>query len=381
MSKKKSSLDWLVAARGYAMYGVYFGHLMASYFNQANAQNVMGVGRFIEPLVVPFFIILTGAAYQRGDLTFPRYAWLKFSQRMIPFYFFLLLVIPFHMLFPGEGKTATDFVRWLPMYIVAIPYLSWPTWFFAALFVGELFYYFIRPLASTKVRAMILLLLCYTLGWTYNHFVPQMPSLVGLLGMICMLQAALLFCTYFLAGMLIKSWMLKLTRAPWYKVLGLAVMFFALMTPGILLNSFSEPPEGHFRAILYNSFAPVLSAGQYGNYFWFLTSTLFGAGTLLCISRLIPVSRLMREAGNHSFILIGLNAIFHAVINRYIVEFFPPSQTSLFYNLGCIAVFSAISMLAALGVAIFLDKYLPQLTGRPMLDGPLLPAIYRKRKK
>ncbi|CAA0082642.1 Uncharacterised protein [BD1-7 clade bacterium] len=373
MQKKKSSLDWLVASRGYAMFGVFLGHLMISYRIDADMTSLITVGRFLEPTFVPFFVMLTGAFYQRGKNRFRSYAWLKFSQRMIPFYFYLLLVLPFHFILMPEADT----LKWLPMYVVAVPYLSWPTWFLAALFISEIIYFFLQPFGKSKPEIILLALTCYTLGWLYNHYIFELPPMASLIGLVSMLHASLVFCGFFFVGMLSKPFIMRFSRWPTYKVALLGCTCLALMTPGVLLNSFTVPPEGHYRA-LFSQEMVIISAGQYGNYFWFLSSTLFGAGTLLCISRLIPVTAIMRTCGDQSLLLLGLNAIFHGVLNSYIVEYFPPPANTLLWTLPYTLVLAMVSMLICLPVAIILSHYLPQLTGRPMLSGPWLPAIYRK---
>lgn len=379
MSDKKSSLDWLVAARGYAMYGVFLGHLMVSYINDAQIRSLVYPGKFLEPMFVPFFAILTGAFYSRGHNRFREYARLKFGQRMIPVFFYLLLIIPFYLLLPLPGKEAWDSLKWAPLYLLGIPLLSWPSWFLVALFTSEMLYFFIQPLARTMARTVLMALACYSLGWLYNDHVFAMPPIVGMLGMVWMLQATMVFCAFFLVGALVKPWLLRMSRWPAWKVAMLGVASALASVTGVNLNTFNQPPEGSIFRQFIGGDMVVISTGQYGHYVWFVLSTLGAAMALLCLARLLPVTRLMRVAGDHSLVLLGLNGIFLNVLNVRLTSIWQPAQDVAWQGMAYAVVISALSMLVCLPVAIWLEKYLPQLTGRPMLVGPLLPALYRKK--
>lgn len=362
------------------MYGVFLGHLMVSYINDGHYQSLVFAGQFLEPMFVPFFAILTGAFYSRGNISFFSYARLKFSQRMLPVYFYLLLVIPFYLLFPLPDKTAADSLKWAGLYLVGVPLLSWPSWFLVALFTSEMIYYFIQPMARGTVATIVLASGCYTLGWLYNHYVFDMPSIVGMLGMMWMLQASMVFCAFFLVGALIKPWLLKLSQAPLWQVVILGAVSCSVMVFAVLNNSFRKPPEGSFFSQFIGGEMVVISTGQYGHYLWFVLSTLGAASTLLCISRILPVTRLMRTCGDHSLVLLGLNGIFLSVLNVHITSIFVPPADTLVYTMGYAVLISAISMAISLPIAISLEKYFPQLTGRPMLIGPILPPLYKKHK-
>jgi hypothetical protein len=378
MSNKKN-LDWLVAARGYAMYGVFLGHLMVSYINDGHYQSLIYVGKFLEPMFVPFFAILTGAFYQRGTHTFGGYAKLKFGQRMLPVYFYLLLIIPVYWLVPLPGKSFIDSMKWAPLYIAGIPLLSWPSWFLVALFTSEMLYFFIQPFAKGLWKAVGLAILCYSVGWIYNNYVFYMPAWVGMLGMVWMLQASMVFCAFFLIGSTMKPYLLKMTRWPDWQIVLMGITAGIIAVTAVSFNTFNQPPEGSFFSQFIGGEMIVISTGQYGNYFGFIFSTLGASLFLLCLARLLPVTQFMRSCGDHSLVLLGLNGIFLNLLNIHITAFFKPPHDVIIYTMGYAVILSAISMALCLPIAIWLEKYFPQLTGRPMLVGPLLPAFYKKR--
>ncbi len=326
MSKKKSSLDWLVAARGYAMLGVFLVHLMWTYYGKTINADLLLVLQYIEPAIIPFFAILTGAFYTRSKGTFKEYAKLKFSQLMYPVYFFII------------------------------------------------------PYATNKQSMILIAILCYTVGWLYNHYVFEFPPVIGYIGMLWLMNTALIFCMFFLVGALLKPTIKKMFQWSNSKVIFVGMVSLAIMVVGIKLNEFVVPPENSFRK-LFPRETSALSCGQLGHYLWFLMSSLGGAMALLCICRLIPVTRFMRACGDYSLILLGLNGIFFCSLNAYLAQWFKTPENTIGWLLLYTITLATASMAFCLPIAMALQKYLPQLTGKPMLNGPILPALYKKGSK
>lgn len=362
------------------MYGVFTGHVMVSFIYDQGYEQLIAVARYLDPMFIPFFAILTGAFFSRGNTGFRNFAWLKFGQRMFPVYFYLLLIIPFYFMFPLPGRTAMDSLIYAPLYLFGIPWLSWTSWFLVALFTAELMYYFIQPHAQkNRLRLVLLAVVFYSLAWLYNHYKLAAPPLLMATSMFWMLHASLLFCAYFLVGALLRPHILAMARWSWQRVLlsgGAAALVCWL---GISRNSFAAPAADN--AFLHDVFSGdmiVTAIGQYGHYLWFMLSALGAPLAFLCACRLLPVNRLMRACGDHSLVLLGLNGVFLNVLNIRLTGFFIPPGGSLAGLLLYSMLIALVSMAICLPIAKILEKYLPQLTGRPMLKGPLLPALYRK---
>lgn len=374
------NLDWLVAARGYAMFGVFLGHVMLSYINDHGYVQLIGPGQYMEPMFVPFFAILAGAFYQRSGSGFFDYARLKFGQRMLPVYFYLLLIIPFYLFLPPPDKTAMDSLQYAPLHLLGIPWISWPSWFLVALFTAELMYYFIYPHASSRLRITVMAVTCYSLAWLYNHFKTAVPVMI-VPGMFWMLHAALLFCAWFLIGMVVRPYLLKMTRWPRWQVLLLGLGAALVCRASVAMNTITAADTGiEFIDTVFSGQMIAISVGQYGHYLWFFLATLTAALTMLCISRLIPVSRFMRACGDQSLLLLGLNGIFFHCLNIRITGMFIPADPTTGVLMLYSIILAALSMAVCLPAAVVLSRWLPQLTGKPMLKGPFLPALYRKRR-
>lgn len=381
-TRQRNNLDWLIAARGYAMFGVFLGHLMTSYINDGEFTSLIFAGQFLEPMFVPFFAMLTGAFYSRGNSGFVEYGKLKFGQRILPVWFYLLLIIPFYLALPPPNKTSGEALSLAPLYLLGIPYLSWPSWFLVALFTSEILYFFIQPLARNRRLTVLLALLCYSAGWWFNRLAFGLPDVIRGFTMLWMFNASFLFCAFFLTGMLIRPYLLALGQWPSHKVILSLLAAVAVFIPATLLNQahfITGLPESFFRFVRNDMMA--ISFGQYGHYLWGLLSMLAAAATLACISRLIPVTRFMRACGDYSLVLLGLNGILLNVLNSRITGFFVPPADQLIYTFSYVFVLSLLSMALCLPVAMGLEKLFPQLTGKPMLKGPVLPALYRKKSR
>lgn len=380
MSKPKSRLDWLSASRGYAMYGVFLGHLLITFPpDGAFVFELLTLGQYLNPLVVPFFIILAGAFYSQTKTSFKDYTKFRFSQRIFPVWLYLLLIIPFFFLWPLPDKTGIDSLRLMPLYLLGIPAVSWSSWFLVALFSAEILYYFILPLASNTRRSLLLAAALYSIAWLSGWFSYQ-SDLYRFIAMIGMLQASVLFCAFFLLGKCVRPFILKLSH--WenkqtflYLCLSIALLllFTRWNTPHLL-----TPSDHSFFQFVRNDLID-LSFGQYGHYVWGLACMLSGASALLFFSRLIPASNLMRRCGDSCFVLIGLNGIFLNNLNVHISAWLASHIEQAWLMIACYLVIALMSLLICLPLAEKLEHYLPQLTGKPMLKGPILGALYNKK--
>lgn len=383
-TQKRSRLDWLVASRGYAMYGIFLGHILTSlgfdHGHHAHDHPLLHfIGRYLDPMLIPFFVLIIGAFYSRTGSGFADYAKLKFGQRMLPVYLYLLLVIPFYFIFPVGGGSGWDSVARIPMYLLGIPWLNWPSWFLIALFVAEILHYFIQPRFKKPRQVLLLALTLFTLGWLFNYYKFEHPTLF-FLGMIWMIHACPLFLSLLLLGSLLKKQLIKMTQWPVHKVLLLGIAATSILVLAVELNTYPMLPKEHG---LHN-FVPndriANMFGQYGQYLWFLLAVIAGPIAFTCFCRLAPVNRFIRSCGDYSLVLLGLNGIFLNVLNVRLVGLFSHTTESDALLLAYCMLLAFASLAACLGLAMVLDKYLPQLCGKPMLKGPILPALYNKPK-
>ena len=374
-TKKISKLDFLITGRGYAITAVFIGHLLSPYYGDGN-HSLLPAGHAFQVGLLPFFIVLSGAFYARVDTNFASYFKLKVLQRYLPVLFFSAIVLPLY--FYVNNDMYRQAMRFSQSYLLGIPTANWPTWFLIALMTAELFYYFINKQSLSRKQSLIFALALYCIGWALNYYKFQFDLWVFGLSMVWMIGSVPLFLSCMIVGNTYRKDILKISRWTQKKLIITAAISFAVLL--IFSNLNTEFPQDSNQGLLkYVSNTMVqIFIGQYGNGIYFFISG--GAGVVFCLmmSKLLPANRLMRSIGEHSLILFCMNGAFHHSLNDILTKTFALPADTLFWGVLYSSVLGTLSVIACLPIAILLQRYLPQLVGKPMLKGPILPAIYRK---
>jgi acyltransferase len=130
--------------------------------------------------------------------------------------------------------------------------------------------------------------------------------------------------------------------------------------------------HGPFRLIQ----AVVILAAGHGHPLWFPLTAVAGTLALLLLARSVPSTRAMRFLGRNGLVLFCLNGLVYHHVNGPVAAWFVRAFPSDGWS---VAVFSAavtVASVAAVAPLVWaLDRWLPQLVGRPSAVGPLLPAI------
>lgn len=384
MAKQRTSrLDWLVTARGWAMLGIFIGHILASlegdHGHLAHDHTLLNaIGRYFDAILIPFFIVIIGAFYQKQPKMFFTYFKFKFSQRMLPVYFYMLLAIPLYFIIPPVGTTAVEAITKTPLYLLGIPWLNWPSWFLIALFVAELAFFFIFTITASKKKTLLLASFLFISGWLFNTFKFDHSALF-IFSSIYMLHTLPIFLALLLFGQSIKKQIIGISR--WSNSRVFILFFFSLAITVIAneFNSYSALSPDHPLHAAVPSHRISNLAGQYGMLLNYLLICVFGSIAFLCFAKLMPVTYLMRQCGDYSLVLIGLNGLFFNLFNTPLVGLYSDvtDNDALLLMFSCILGFT--TLIASLYLAKLLDRLLPQLLGKPMLSGPILPALYRKK--
>jgi len=95
---------------------------------------------------------------------------------------------------------------------------------------------------------------------------------------------------------------------------------------------------------------------------------------MIGLARLAPGVRVLALVGRHSLILMGMNGFFFWFVNRDLANAMALSSSPGTVLFGCTAV-TVVSLAVCMPVVWLLDRYLPQLVGRPRVRGPLLPPL------
>ena len=107
---------------------------------------------------------------------------------------------------------------------------------------------------------------------------------------------------------------------------------------------------------------------------WFIISSFLGILGIISLSIILKSNKVFDFIGKNTLILIGLNGIFYAFINKYLGSLYP--DNGIWWQItGYALVISILSLIVCYPVINVLNKYVPQLFGNPRQDGPLLPNL------
>ena len=143
----------------------------------------------------------------------------------------------------------------------------------------------------------------------------------------------------------------------------LKLTIFTLLFCLILVLTFNlnKPYEGFFMS-MYDS--------NHGDFLWFFIPAFTGTFLLIFLSQIIPSNKALLFFGQNTLLLLGLNGIFHHFINNKIVAIYP-ADMNIFLFTACCVLITYLSLIFCYYPIILINKYFPQLFGKPNLKGPI----------
>jgi acyltransferase len=119
--------------------------------------------------------------------------------------------------------------------------------------------------------------------------------------------------------------------------------------------------------------AVVIIFASHGSFIWFPVTALAGSFLLLFLGKLTPPRKIILRLGQNTLLLMCLNGIFYHYINgptaKWVLDTFPGNGLTVF--LSAIIVTVASLMLCIPLIYVF-NRFVPQLVGKPKLNGPWL---------
>ena len=244
------------------------------------------------------------------------------------------------------------------------PNFNIPTWFLLCLFMLELIHFSVSRLLTSPTRIALAILFFAVVGWFATSDVVYRETFD-----VWFTREALFLYSFYLLGMLLK----QIGLFDPEHSLGLKIGLFVVSAATLLLTFDLNtcPPD--------NKPIVLINLSQHGDPLYFAITAIAGCLAVVALARLTPGMRLLQYAGRHSLVLMGMNGIFFHFGNDLIVDAMtiPPAQLSILF--WC-TLMSAVTMGACLPLVWLLDRYIPQLMGKPHLSGPLLPALLKQKE-
>ncbi|MFH1571827.1 MAG: hypothetical protein ABIL09_27805 [Gemmatimonadota bacterium] len=266
-------------------------------------------------------------------------------------------------LFPewgGDEDTGwADWLRRTEMTLLrGYPEFAVPTWFLVCLFVLELYHFAMVRGLTSRWRIALAIPLFYLVGWLLNREADTPWS------DIWFARESVFLYSFYLLGFLLRQtealerlggWW---SRWPFLAAGGAIVWLTYDLNPGSRL------------------FAPVVlvNMSQHGDLLYFTVTALAGCLAVIGLARLTAGSGVLSSTGRHTLILMGLNSFFFWFANHNLANFLNLPSAPVTVLLACTAV-TLVSLGLCAPAVWLLDRYLPQLVGRPRVRGPFLPPL------
>jgi len=253
------------------------------------------------------------------------------------------------------------------MTLTRLPAFDIPTWFLMCLVSVEIIHaLFLRFLRDSDLKIGAAIVAFYLVGYALNlrwNFFRDGDN-------YWFWNEAITMYAFYLVGVLIARRDVLSASAPRAALILGAIAAFAFVYFTYDLN------QGPFRMKIS---AVVILAAAHGQIIWFVVTALAGAAAILLLAAATPAWRWLCAMGQNALIFFCLNGVVYHHVNPRLAHWFTESWPQNGWSLGIYATgLSVLSLAAGAPVAMALNRYLPQLVGRPSVSGPWLPALLRK---
>lgn len=358
----KQRIEWVDTAKAIGMFLVFYGHYIEK-VSQIEGETGIAMMqlKFIYSFTMPLFFILSGF-FARKHQDKLRQIKKLFLQLIIPVFAFGLLFFPLWLLFNkyrfGDFLFSEVVKRGL-FYLSGTPQLDFITWFLICLFTAEVVLVLMGLPSKFKYLNLVLGFLFLTAGFL-------------------IIENIHFFSTYSEIGMNF-----------WYIHESIIAMGFLLIGNGIfpVISALSSKKDRLFYLVipivtillflsqmyLKNEQVLIMSVSQHGDFIPFVVHSLLGSILIISVVMALPSNKLIRFIGSNTLILLGLNGIFYHFLNGFIAKWTFIDHPG--YILSNSLFVSILSMALCYPAILIFNRYLPQLFGRPFVDGPILKAF------
>ena len=367
----KDRLHWIDTTKVLAIVLVLFTHILESFYDNGINQ-LLPMIKYVHSFVLFFFFLSSGFFLAPKAKSFRDEFKYRFTVRVIPVLAFGLIFIPLTILLEHNAIKSEHVLGSAALYIVGLPVLDWTTWFLVVLFTSELICYFVPPQKSIGFVLAAALLL-YSLGWWMSEIAPK---LVYLIGAFWFFKEALIVSSIMILGRLLKPVILAVHARGYLAVFACFLVFFVLTLLTYDLNQVVVASEEH-RPVIVDRATVIMAISRHGHSFWFYFTGMMGGLMCVFFGMLVPSFKPIPYLGRNTLLLIGLVGFYFHFVNEPVVESL--ALEDKYHALGVGLAFALAQLVLCIPAIWLLDKYFPQLFGKPTHRGPLLPPLLGPR--
>jgi acyltransferase len=361
-------------ARFYAIALVFYGHFIEELMLLKNpvAANQY---KFIYSFHMVLFIVLAGYVAKEHDIEWGVGKFFKhrFFSRFLPFFFFTLLMMVPTIFFDGKFfglvlPSVEGYTKGLVSTVFGLPSFCIPSWFLLLIIGVELVHYAaFRFLKNSNVKILIAAVVFYVVGYLLNLkldiFNPLKGRIVG--WNYLFIHEAITLYSFYLMGIYLRRKQIFVGQVSTKVLVPGAVIAFLIVLFTYQLNN------GPFNFHVYNSVVILFSS--HGHMLLFPLTAIAGCALILFIAGMTRTQKTIVWVGQNTFILMCLNGIFYHYVNPPTANWMLPNlPNSALSILGVGFVMTVASLTICMPLIFVFNKFVPQLVGKPKLNGPLL---------
>lgn len=375
-----SRVHFVDIARIYGVVLVYYGHIIESYMKAGSAVAATHY-KFIYSFHMPLFFILSGYIAKEYVATTKFSIYLKkhLASRLVPYLFLsaILIVPTFWTTDNTVGlnlPTVEGYVKGISVTLFAgFPYFNIPTWFLICLFVVEMMHYVSARFLTSDSRIILIAggyyLIGSVLAWNAGFLRPtNVLSQHGKIFPYFMILEAFTGYSLYLVGVFLRRHDFLAGKIPIHKCVLGALACLLLLYFTFDLN------KGMFLIPFYD--AVILVASSHGNPLLFPFTAVLGSMLILLLAKLTADSRVLLFLGANTLVIFGLNGVFYHFINDRLAIWLLSRHSGDFMTiLVSGAVITCLSVLLTVPFILLFNRFIPQLVGKPRVEGPLIPRL------
>ena len=371
---------WVIdVARFYAMSLVFYGHFIEELMLLKNP-TASSQYKFIYSFHMLLFIVLAGfvAKERETEWGVGKFLTHRFFSRFLPFIFFTLLMMVPPIFFDGKFyglvlPSVEGYSKGLVLTIFGLPSFCIPSWFLLLIIGVELVHYSsFRFLKQSNARLLIAAAVFYVVGYLLNLkldiFNPLKGRVVG--WNYLFIHEAITLYAFYLMGIYLRRKRFFVDKVSAKILMPGAIVAFLIVLFTYQLNT------GPFNFHVYN-YVVILFA-SHGHMLLFPLTAVAGCALILFLAKMTPKQKSMAWLGQSTLILMCLNGIFYHYINPGLAKWVLDHLSGSAMVVSAIGVIvTVISLAFCIPLVFVFNKYVPQLVGKPKINGPLLKNLIR----
>lgn len=366
----RDRLHWIDTSKVLAIVIILLAHILEA-FDDNGVDQLLPIIKYIHSFVLFFFFLTSGFFLAPKATRFLAELKYRFIVRVIPVLAFGLLFIPLVLVLEHNAIKDGNIFYNAALYIVGLPVIDWTTWFLVVLFTSELICFFIPPQKSIIFQLMAVLIL-YSIGWWMSEVAPK---IVYLIGGLWFFKEALIVSSIIILGRLLKPVILAVQKRGYLAIFICFLVCFTLTLLTYDLNQIVIASEEH-RPVIVDRATVVMAISRHGDYFWFYFTGMTGGLMCVFLGMLVPSFKPIPYLGRNTLLLIGLIGFYFHFINQPFAKLLALDDGNQAIWVSC--VFAVAQLISCIPAIWLLDKYFPQLFGKPTQIGPILPSLLPK---